>query len=84
MADMLLTQHLLETKYTSLFHNKNNTQQAKQEILYHFSKEPASSGFSQICLLLTPVTGITAYIVCNNFPLLGITIISRRSSFFPV
>ena len=40
MADMILTRRLLDTKYASWFRNKQNTEQAKREILRLFSKEP--------------------------------------------
>ena len=36
---MTLTSCLLDTKYKWWFHNKRNTEQAKQEILSIFSKE---------------------------------------------
>ena len=37
---MILTCHLLGTQYASWFHNKKNTEYAKQEILCFFSEEP--------------------------------------------
>jgi hypothetical protein len=40
MADMILTRRLLDTKYASWFRNKQNTEQAKREILRLFSEEP--------------------------------------------
>lgn len=40
MADMVLTRRLLDTKYASWFRNKQNTEQAKKEILLIFSEEP--------------------------------------------
>ena len=40
MADVILTRHLLDTKYAFWFRNKQNTEQAKREILRLFSEEP--------------------------------------------
>ena len=40
MADMILTRHLLDTKYAFWFRNKQHTEQAKREILRLFSEEP--------------------------------------------
>lgn len=40
MADMILTRRLLDTEYASWFRNKQNTEQAKREILRLFSEEP--------------------------------------------
>ena len=40
MTDMILTRRLLDTKYAFWFHNKWNAEQAKQEILSIFSREP--------------------------------------------
>ena len=37
---MILTRHLLDTKYAFWFRNKQNTKQAKREILRLFSEEP--------------------------------------------
>ena len=37
---MVLTRRLLDTKYASWFRNKQNTEQAKKEILLIFSEEP--------------------------------------------
>ena len=37
---MVLTRRLLDTKYVSWFRNKQNTEQAKKEILLLFSEEP--------------------------------------------
>ena len=37
---MILTRHLLDTKYAFWFRNKQNTEQAKREILRLFSEEP--------------------------------------------
>ena len=43
MADMILTRRLLDTKYASWFHSKRNTEQAKQEILSIFFRNPTNS-----------------------------------------
>lgn len=40
MADMILTRRLLDTKYASWFHNIQNAEQAKREILRFFAEEP--------------------------------------------
>ena len=37
---MPLTRKMLDTRYAWWFHGKRNTEQAKQEILSLFSKEP--------------------------------------------
>ena len=37
---MTLTRRLLDTKYKWWFHNKRNSEQAKDEILSIFSEEP--------------------------------------------
>ena len=37
---MTLTRKLLDSRYAWWFHNKRNTEQAKQEILNRFSQEP--------------------------------------------
>lgn len=37
---MILTRRLLDTKYASWFRSKQNTEQAKREILRLFSEEP--------------------------------------------
>lgn len=40
---MILTRRLLDTKYASWFHSKRNTEQAKQEILSIFFRNPTNS-----------------------------------------
>lgn len=40
MTDMTLTRYLLDTQYAWWFHNKRNTEQARQEILSIFSEDP--------------------------------------------
>lgn len=37
---MTITRHLLDTEYAWWFRNKQNAEQAKQEILMLFSEEP--------------------------------------------
>ena len=37
---MTLTRKLLDSRYAWCFHNKRNTEQAKEEILNRFSQEP--------------------------------------------